>query len=576
MALSQADSSLIWLPKNVSLADLEKEFDLTRPDTVEFHTWLRGLISQMHDAAYLEASIDSLSVDADGQYLIYLHRGPAYSWAHLDFSKVPEGYLDVIRPYFTQASLFSYSEIRDIFEKLLIKAENSGFPFATVRLDNVMVQDSKINARVDLELRNQITMESFRMEGDLQITRRYLEHFLDVRAGDPFSRQKIVATRTRLEELPFVKSFRIPTVSFLGDGATLNLYLNRKPANQFDILLGLIPSNNENQRFRLTGNVNIAMENQFGAGERFHMNFESLQPATQQLELDFIYPFIFSQPFGADLHFDLYKRDSTYIDLNYELGIRYFVGRRSSIKFFLDNSRSNLLRIDSTVVKTSRQLPAVLDLTRSLFGIEYQHTKLDYLFNPRRGRQINISGSAGRKRIRKSDLVTELVDDSDPGFDFNDLYNALDLNQFQLRVTGMVSFYLPLFQSSTLKIAQNTGWIRSDEGLYENELFRIGGAKIFRGFNEESILANFYSLLTIEYRLLFSQNSNLFIFSDLGYYQQRSQIQRRSDNPIGVGIGMNIETKIGVFGISYAIGKQEGDPFNFRTGKIHFGMVSIF
>jgi hypothetical protein len=80
----------------------------------------------------------------------------------------------------------------------------------------------------------------------------------------------------------------------------------------------------------------------------------------------------------------------------------------------------------------------------------------------------------------------------------------------------------------------------------------------------------------LEYRLLFDRNSNLFIFSDLGYFRQHTANIERSDTPVGLGIGMNLETKIGVFGISYAIGKQEGDPFNFRTGKIHFGMVSLF
>ncbi|MDH3244582.1 MAG: BamA/TamA family outer membrane protein, partial [Saprospiraceae bacterium] len=174
------------------------------------------------------------------------------------------------------------------------------------------------------------------------------------------------------------------------------------------------------------------------------------------------------------------------------------------------------------------------------------------------------------------DLVSELTDPNDSIFEFASLYNELDLNQFQIKMLVTLNFFVPLFQSSAIRVQQKTGWIKSDRELYDNELFRIGGTRLLRGFNEESIRSNFYSILTLEYRLLFDRNSNLFIFSDLGYFRQHTANIERSDTPVGLGIGMNLETKIGVFGISYAIGKQEGDPFNFRTGKIHFGMVSLF
>ncbi len=572
---AQAPSSIEWQLEDIGESELSDEFDLTPSDSLEFKTWLRRLVRQMHESGYLEASVDTVLI-MDDRYIIGLHRGPRYHWTRLDFSNIPIQVASRRLHKIAEGQSFHFEEVNRVFEDLLVAAENSGYPFATVQLDSLRLEAGEMSAVIKMDLKEKIMMEPLRIEGDLQITRRYLEQLLDVRVGDHFNRQKITQLKNRLDELNFADPYRTPTVSFLGEGATLNLYLNRKPANQFDILLGLIPSNRENERFRITGNVNIAMENQFGAGERFLMNFESLQPATQELELDFSYPFVFDLPFGTDLHFDLYKRDSTYIDLNYEIGIRYFTGRRSSVKFFVDNSRSNLLRIDSAAIVNSRKLPPNLDLSRSLFGVEFQHRQYDYRLNPRKGREIIWSVAAGQKRIRRSDLVSELTDPNDNTFEFASLYNELDLNQFQIKMLATLNFFVPLFQSSAIRVQQKTGWIKSDRELYDNELFRIGGTKLLRGFNEESIRSNFYSILTLEYRLLFDRNSNLFIFSDLGFFRQHTANIERSDTPVGLGIGMNLETKIGVFGISYAIGKQEGDPFNFRTGKIHFGMVSLF
>ncbi|MDH3246334.1 MAG: hypothetical protein OEM26_17045, partial [Saprospiraceae bacterium] len=352
---AQAPSSIEWQLKDISESELSDEFDLTPSDSLEFKIWLRNLVRQMHESGYLEASVDTVLI-MDGRYIIGLHRGPRYHWTRLDFSNIPIQVASRRLHKIAEGQSFHFEEVNRVFEDLLVAAENSGYPFATVQLDSLRLEAGEMSAVIKMDLKEKIMMEPLRIEGDLQITRRYLEQLLDVRVGDHFNRQKITQLKNRLDELNFADPYRTPTVSFLGEGATLNLYLNRKPANQFDILLGLIPSNRENERFRITGNVNIAMENQFGAGERFLMNFESLQPATQELELDFSYPFVFDLPFGTDLHFDLYKRDSTYIDLNYEIGIRYFTGRRSSVKFFVDNSRSNLLRIDSAAIVNSRKL----------------------------------------------------------------------------------------------------------------------------------------------------------------------------------------------------------------------------
>ncbi|MBK8505815.1 MAG: hypothetical protein IPL46_28640 [Saprospiraceae bacterium] len=45
-------------------------------------------LKQMHQSAYLEASIDSIW-QFDKQIWIKLHLGPTYRWSYLDFSEIP-------------------------------------------------------------------------------------------------------------------------------------------------------------------------------------------------------------------------------------------------------------------------------------------------------------------------------------------------------------------------------------------------------------------------------------------------------------------------------------------------------
>jgi hemolysin activation/secretion protein len=109
-------------------------------------------------------------------------------------------------------------------------------------------------------------------------------------------------------------------------------------------------------------------------------------------------------------------------------------------------------------------------------------------------------------------------------------------------------------------------------------LYRVGGLKTLRGFDEESILASSYYIFTLEYRYLLEENSYLYFFGD-GAYTENLSISYtgdRYDTPYGFGAGISFETKAGIFSINYALGSQYGNPIDVRAGKVHFGIVNYF
>ena len=122
----------------------------------------------------------------------------------------------------------------------------------------------------------------------------------------------------------------------------------------------------------------------------------------------------------------------------------------------------------------------------------------------------------------------------------------------------------------------NKSALIQSENIYQNELLRFGGLRLLRGFDEEALTASLYSFMTLEYRFILDRNSYLALFSDGGYYESNTVSGYDKDTPIGIGAGINFETKAGIFSFNYAFGKQRDNPFDLGAAKIHFGFVNIF
>ena len=149
------------------------------------------------------------------------------------------------------------------------------------------------------------------------------------------------------------------------------------------------------------------------------------------------------------------------------------------------------------------------------------------------------------------------------------------MSSSQLSTEYSIDFYIPL----SARIVTNIGFMGghfAGATLFRNELFRIGGFKTLRGFNEESIFASSFDIFKYEQRFILEKNSYMFLFFNAAYYQNHSYSERTKDLPYGYGPGITFETKLGIFSFNYGLGKEFKNPVYLRSGKIHFGFVSYF
>lgn len=549
--------------------DLPRHF----PDSLSVSSALRDWISALHREAYLEASIDTL-LRVGQEYLAFLHLGKPYRWASLSNGNIEPVFLDKVgyRDRLYSNRPFAYPQAAELLEALLEYAENNGYPFARVYLDDVEIDKDQISAKLMMEKGPLITIDQIEVVGDLRLSEVYLSRYLGLSAGDLYRRDRVLRIRDLLRELPFVQIQSDPVIAFRGDKATVRLFLANRTASRFDFLIGVLPNSRQSGRLLITGDFNAELQNQFGAGERIFVAFEQLRPQTQQLNLQFNYPYLLDLPFGADFSFDLYKRDTTYLDLNVDFGIQYLLSGRDYLKAYGNNYSSTLLTVDTQRIRQTGLLPDTLDVRRTGFGLEYFHEALDYRFNPRKGWSFFLRAGAAIKRLPRNNLIRQL--------DIADPYDGLPERSFQYRILSRITTFLPLFKQSTLKIALQGGYIISDLGLLANEQFRIGGARLLRGFDEEFIFATNYTLATLEYRLLIGQNAFLYTFGDLARVDKQTintpDGVTTVDFPYGLGAGITFETSVGLFGVNLAFGADRQTQIDLGAPKVHFGYVSRF
>ncbi|MEQ8706614.1 MAG: BamA/TamA family outer membrane protein [Phaeodactylibacter sp.] len=572
-----AQYQLQWQPEDTTEAFVREAFP-DHPsfwaDTLALKAAIIAGVRQLHSEAFAEASVDRL-VQKDSTFIAMLHVGPAYRWVDLSNGNIPSSTLDAagFRERLYRNKPLRYPQLRKLQDALLDYAENHGYPFAKVWLDSITIRQGEVAAQLMMDRGPLVLVKELDLKGDAKIGQAFMENYLGIAPGRPYNNQQVRRIRNRIQELPFLTLAEDPVVNFIEQEAIIRLPLGKKRASRFDFVLGVLPQNESGRQLNdrtvlVTGTFKGELQNQFGRGERIYASFEQLRPETQELELEFNYPFVLGLPFGVDFSFDLYKRDTSYLDLESDLGIQYLFEGGNYLKVFWNNRSSTLLTVDETRLQLQERLPENLDVSNAYFGLEYALQRLDYRFNPRKGWAVRLRGGAGVRRIERNNRILELG--------YGELYDTLALRSFQYKLSGQVEGYLPLFNRSTVLARLRGGAILSETPVYFNEQFRIGGNQILRGFDEESIFATRYALSTIEYRLLIGQNSYLYTFGDVAYVEDITPVKDVTDWPYGFGAGITFETGVGLFGVSLAYGKQLNNPIDFSAPKVHFGYVSLF
>jgi outer membrane protein assembly factor BamA len=540
---------------------LEKELQSKRKADTTENELTNKIYTKLIEKGFLESSVDSISRFANKTKL-YIHLGNQYSGVNLNISNQEKIILSKTNASINDLNkkITSPQSIANFIEAILTFYENNGYPFANAKLENILNNNGHIRADLLVNKGKRISISEIVIYGDIKTSHAYIKRYIGIKEGDEYSEKKLSEISTRLDEILFLNLLKKPEVVFTQDETKLILVLEPQKANDFNGILGLQPDENTGD-VTITGDIKLRLNGALGKGELFDLSWRRIQTQTQDLNILFNYPFLFNSPLGVDGKLQVYRRDTTFNTLSLSAAIQYLLTGDSYFEFFVSRDASRL--ISTSQYQNAIVLPPEADFNFNQLGVGFFKQKFNYKFNPRSGYMIQARAGFGEKSILRNAALENIN------------YDTINLTSNQYKLSFHIQQYLPIAKRSTFKIAMNAAYLQNDL-LFRNELFRIGGFRSLRGFDEEAIFASAYTIGTLEYRFLFEKNSFFQLFTDYAWYEQNLSNSYIRDTPFGFGVGFSFQTKAGIFALSYALGKAFNNPIQFQSGKIHFGFTNYF
>jgi hypothetical protein len=573
-----ADAQEKWKVK-VSYLDSQivigKQKQLYVRDSSASEIFLNSFLRNLKTKGFVGASIDSSYFRSDTFHLkVFLgQRIDGVQLKNGNLSELEISKYNLSR-YLNKEEIVPIEKLDFIKGNIINECENSGYPFASCTVDSFVANESVYTANIYIERNALIEWDTISKETPSRLKKIFLRNYLGIKPGKPYKEAIAQKIDARLNLLSFAEPVRKTEIEILNDKAKPLIYLKDRKANQFDLLIGLLPGSS-GQRVLITGKAQLHLVSAFGLGEEFQVKWEKLQPKTQTLDVRLIYPFMFGLPIGINAKFELFKKDTAFLNLNGDYGIQFQLEANDYVKGSYKNQSTVMLTTDTAFVRANRKLPPNLDLSINQFALEIFLQRLNYRFNPTNGYQLKAGVSFGLKNIKRNNQIQGMYDIVTAN-SFSYLYDSIQLKTFIMQFDLVIDKFWKIARRQTIRTMLE-GAYQYNQTITDNELYRIGGTTSLRGFDDRSVLSPYYLMANLEYRYLISKNAFFFAFFNSALVKEYRNFKGRPfDFPFGFGAGAAIETRIGMFALSYAMGTRQDEKISFRSAKIHFGYINYF
>ena len=397
-------------------------------------------------------------------------------------------------------------------------------------------------------------IDKIEIEGNTKTKDYVITRALQIQKGEPYSQKEINDIPDKLNRLRFFEPVAAPVyfVNSKNEGI-LKISVEEKQTNYFDGIAGYIPPANDNTKGYLTGFVNINLRNLFGTGRAASFRWQQENQYSQELEIQYLEPWLFGFPFNIQGSLFQRKQDSTYVQRNFEGALEYIATPEISASVIV-NSQST--------IPTERNVNVFTVYNSSAFtsGVNLKIDTRDDFYAPTSGILFINSYKFTQKTINgPAQFITA---------------DTKTKQNFQ-RLEFDFSVFKQLLSRQVLAFAVHARELRGSD-FEISDLYFLGGARSLRGYREKQFQGNRIVWSNLEYRFLLTRRTFAFLFFDSGYFLRNAdetrQIAEISGFRNGYGFGINLETSLGVLGVSFALGK--GDSIS--EGKIHFGIINEF
>ena len=509
----------------------------------ELKNEIDNTLKNLQKTGFLNASINQIQQIKNNEYLaeitlknkikyIYVLGVDSISLKGYENYKIIDGKKTVKLPI---------ENIQDFFKKLNQYASQNGFPFNSAKFVNIKAFElNNLQAEIQINYEKQREIDKIVIKGYEKFPKSYLKHLTKYKVGKKFDMEQVQQSSKRLNQLVFIKQTKKPEILFTADSTSIYLYIEKLKKNSFDGFIGFSNDESENN-IQLQGYLDFELVNNFNFGEKIEFLYKSEKNTDRILETNIDLPYIFKSPIGINLGLKLTKKDSS------------FVSNEQFTNFFYKNSNNHKFSLGLRSINSDEQLEAPNSNFQDFktvfkdFQYEFIEFNLESLLFP--VRQSYLFKISQGNRISDDQENKQVYANMD----------FLKIIDFGLRNSLYMNFISEILESDT---------------YLSNELSRFGGAKSIRGFDENSLFSNKYFLLITEYRYELSNSIYINSIFDIGNYENK--LINAYSNIYGVGIGIGLLTKGGLFSINYAIGSDLKEKIDTKNARIHINFRSFF
>ena len=473
----------------------------------------------------------SIRVDIGGDTTITVVEGRQYLLADLAIMGVADSISRqaLLRPGRKPSA--TTEGIRKLMESIVLQFAESGYPFASVVADSLVLGPVRQMLFVTANPGPQVDVATVSFEG-LRVTRpSTLEAYLVVSPGRPYVESEIQRSYENLRKLDFVRTSEAPEVIFRpAERDVALIFPLREERNfAFDGLGYLTPDN------LLAGSISAALRNIFGYGERISFEWQKANRVSSRLRLKGMLPRILGTPLDAGIELKQRDRDSSFVSASVEIVLSYHLA--SNWNFSTGMAWSKITPEPERISSAARALAVNLITT---YDNRVEKRK------PRSGVVVEYSfQSAYRREFLPGDGVVA---------------------GYSRRLAGDFTLYQSLTHNIVWKQRLSAFQAASDfVPVSLDELTEIGGPESVRGFRDNSFFAELGGISSSELLWLALDNLTLSIFSDNAVF--RTEV---SDSGIsGFGAGLRVDTSLGEFRFEAALGEKK----TLGQLLVHFGFT---
>lgn len=503
-------------------------------DSIALHVELNRVQKHLKMNGYFLSGIDSILQEGE-KYIAYFNLDKKVDSVFLKYNGINK---QILQKYNFKKNYIKIpiNQLEEILNEITTFQELKGNAFSKIKLKKLRISNNILYAEINLTSFKKRTIDKIIFKGYENFPKSFIKNYLNVNSKTTFNKKKLIEISKFSKGLDFVSETKSPETLFTKDSTFIYVYIKKIKGSSFDGLVNF--TSQENGKLQFKGYLDLKLKNTLNKGEQLNLLWNNFGNEKQEFSISVQTPYIFNSKLTPEFTFSIYKQDSTFLNTNLNANLKYQIKDNTNLfaTFSSENSQNNTEDISNNISTYKNYFIG--------FGYEYKITKNDVFKNDTFF--LNINPSFGKRKT---------------------INNASQ----QIKISTTLTYLLALSQKNNIYFRNKTGLLNSTN-YFENELFRIGGNKSIRGFNEQSIFVKNYLLQNIEFRYQTSKSSYLYTITDLALITTTVSKEKL----YSFGLGYLFNTNNSQVNISTAVGTNTKNIIDFKNTQFFVNWVNFF